>query len=859
MNPANCPIDLEASDRNLMNQVIEFYQHRLLEHPKAQQYLRNRGILDREALTTHRLGLADRELARALPSTRLASGRQIRQRLMDLGIYRRATGHGQFNGCIVFPVTDPAGNVREIYGRKINDNLRKGTEYHVHLPFEDRPFDDRGFWNEAALAVHGSIILCQSIIDAMTFWCAGQQNVTAIGRQVGEQGGLSEYQLEAFAKNRTQTVWLALDRSQQGAASAAQIGKALLETGIDVYRIDFPLGQDANAYLVGSRTVGKGQPARPSLDALIRTASWVGNGVKSEVESCQTKSDEALSAASETPTDADLSANSSLGATTEPETSPQPTVKQQEIGFQFGDRDYRVRGLEKNHSYATLRVNLLARRGEGFHVDTFDLYQSRPRANFIKLALQELVTDEQVIKRDLGQILLQLEQLQDQQIQSLLKQNQPTEVELDPAAKADALQLLKDKDLLNRILTDFDSCGVVGEETNKLIGYLATVSRKLNDPLAVLIQSSSAAGKSSLMDAVLAFVPAEDKVTYSAMTGQSLYYMGDGDLKHKILAISEEEGVRQASYALKLLQSEGSLRIASTGKDPQTGRMETQQYTVEGPVMLFLTTTRYDVDEELQNRCLTLSVCEDRAQTKAIHKIQRKRETLDGWLEDPHRVAIQTVHQNAQRLLKPLIVVNNFAEELKFRSDRTRTRRDHAKYLTLIRVIALLHQYQREIKTVDHNGEQIKYIEVTRHDIAKADELAAAIMARSYEELPERTQFVLGQIHELLVKTCTDQAIQSKDFRFTRRELRELTGTGNTQLKIHLDRLEDLEYIVRLKRTGSNPTIVYAVIDIDANDPPYDWSLTGDEGLLRGACGATPENEKQVTTPEQNGQLVSVG
>ena len=106
-----------------------------------------------------------------------------------------------------------------------------------------------------------------------------------------------------------------------------------------------------------------------------------------------------------------------------------------------------------------------------------------------------------------------------------------------------------------------------------------------------MIQSSSAAGKSSLMEAILKFMPPEEQVNYSAMTGQSLFYMGDMELKHKILAIAEEEGVRQASYALKLLQSEGQLTIASTGKDPGTGRMETQEYHVEGPVMIFLTTT----------------------------------------------------------------------------------------------------------------------------------------------------------------------------------------------------------------------------------------------------------------------------
>ncbi len=94
-----------------------------------------------------------------------------------------------------------------------------------------------------------------------------------------------------------------------------------------------------------------------------------------------------------------------------------------------------------------------------------------------------------------------------------------------------------DPKLLERILDDFDKCGVVGERTNKLVGYLAATSRKLDAPLAVVIQSSSAAGKSSLMDAVLNLMPEEERTQYSAMTGQSLFYMGEADIQHKILAI----------------------------------------------------------------------------------------------------------------------------------------------------------------------------------------------------------------------------------------------------------------------------------------------------------------------------------
>ncbi len=179
-----------------------------------------------------------------------------------------------------------------------------------------------------------------------------------------------------------------------------------------------------------------------------------------------------------------------------------------------------------------------------------------------------------------------------------------------------------------------------------ITGYLAATSRKLDRPLAVLIQSSSAAGKSSLMDAVLGLIPEEERVQYSAMTGQSLYYLGETLLQHKILAIAEEEGVRQAAYALKLLQSDGELKIASTGKDESSSDLVMREYKVQGPVML--TTTASDVDEELLNRCLVLTVNESREQTQAIHALQRHNQTLAGLLAVNEKQYLMKLHQNAQ-------------------------------------------------------------------------------------------------------------------------------------------------------------------------------------------------------------------
>jgi hypothetical protein len=270
--------------------------------------------------------------------------------------------------------------------------------------------------------------------------------------------------------------------------------------------------------------------------------------------------------------------------------------------------------------------------------------------------------------------------------------------------------------------------------------------------------------------------------------------MGESDLSHKILAIAEQEGVRSAAYALKLLQSEGELRIASTGKDPITGKLVTHEYRVRGPVMIFLTTTAIEIDDELLNLCVVLTVDEGAAQTSAIHERQRAEQTIEGLLFQHDRARLMKLHQNAQRLLEPLFVANPFATALRFESQTTRTRRDHLKYLTLIRAIALLHQHQREVKEVEHHGERIRYIDVTDADVAIADRLASHVLGT--DDLPPHTRVLLDAIARFVEARAKKQGIEKSAVRFSRREIREATRLSHTQLRIHLRRLEELEYLL---------------------------------------------------------------
>jgi len=803
------PFASDADDQAVLRQAVDYYHETLKESPEALRYLQGRGLEHPDMVGHFRLGFANRTLGYRLPEANRKAGAEIRGRLQRLGILRES-GHEHFNGSVVIPVIDLEGNVTEIYGRKITEGLRPGTPLHMYLPGPHK-----GVWNEEALMVSKEIILCEALIDALSFWCADYRNVTA---SYGVNGFTGDHR-QAFRKHGTKKVLIAYDRDEAGEKAAAALAEELLSMGIDCYRVLFPKGMDANEYAV------RVKPAARSLGVLLNKAQWLGKGKPPVITVSDPVEDEPPAGKEEKPDDSLLAA---AAADAKVDVAAMPpdaavadmavTINGDEITMERGDRRYRIRGLGKNLSHEVLKVNVLVSRGERFYVDTLDLYSARQRAAFTKPAAEELdIEDEEVLKRDLGRVMLKLEKLQQEQIRQALKPKE-TRVEIPKEEKAAAYQLLKDPNLLDRILEDFALCGVVGEETNKLTGYLAAVSRRLEAPLAVVVQSSSAAGKSLLMDAILSFVPEEDRVQYSAMTGQSLFYMGETDLRHKVLAIVEEEGATRAAYALKLLQSEGALTIASTGKDPSTGKLVTHQYRVEGPVMIFLTTTAIHLDEELLNRCLVLTVNEDRSQTQAIHRLQRELQTLEGILARKGRQEILKLHRNAQRLLKSRFVVNPYARELTFLDSQTRTRRDHVKYLTLIRSIALLHQYQRPVKTATHSGRTVEYIEVTLEDIATANRLAHEVLGRSLDELPPQTRRLLLLIDDMVSTKCRQLKMERNEFLFSRRDVRQYTGWGNTQLKTHLARLEELEYLL-VHRGGRGQSFVYELIfERSAND-----------------------------------------
>ena len=148
----------------------------------------------------------------------------------------------------------------------------------------------------------------------------------------------------------------------------------------------------------------------------------------------------------------------------------------------------------------------------------------------------------------------------------------------------------------------------------------------------------------------------------------------------------------------------------------------------------------------------------------------------------------------------------------------------------MIRAIALLHQHQRPIQA----AKQIEYIEVTPGDIATANRLAHEILGRSLDELPAQTRRLLLLIDDMVSAQCRQLQIERSDFRFSRRDVRRHAQWGATQVRVHLDRLQEMEYVLA-HRGARGQSFEYELLYQTGETHGYDLSLAASEDQVAGS------------------------
>jgi DNA primase len=742
-NPSTEKTALTVKEQKFLARVVGYYQHTLTQDHSGIDYLKNeRGIADNQSIKDFGTGYVNGTLPDILPDDEEAIAT-----LKKIGILN-AKGHETFYHCIVFPLFDNNGGIVNLYGRNISEDSGNHQTTHLYLPGARS-----GIINRQAVKRSQTIILTESVIDALTLYAQGFKNVIPI---YGVNGLLDEH-LSLFNR-RIKEAYIIFDADEAGVKGAEALALRLKEKEIVPYIVNLPV-KDVNVFFK--------RHTPEELEALLKKA----NPQALEQSDKISKREQSL-------------------------------YQETEHGFVvgYGDRYYEIKGIQRTDTQ--LKATVKASKDSSVHspmpfeLSTIDLYSSRSRQWFAKVCADIFGASEELIKEDLGKLMTLAESYRP-------KDKKVNITEATKEEKDEAERFLKNPDLFTEILTDLETIGVTGEETNKLVGYLAAVSRKLDEPLSILIQSRSAAGKSTLQDAILSLVPAEDFVKYTRITDQALFYKAEDSLVNKIIAIEEEEGMGGAAYSIRNIQSAKKITVAATGKDAATGKMRTEEYTVKGPVAVMITTTAAELEGETASRFLFLTIDESTKMTEAIHNKQREADTLEGLIKKNKKEKIIRKHHTAQRLLKPLAVVNPFSQHLSYPSGSLRSRRDHKKYLNLIRAIAYLFQLQREIKTITVDNQPVEYIEVTLDDIEKANKLANEVLGQSMDELAKPSRTLLSLIYQMVKEHTEKGKLSLDDFFFNRRMIREYINWTDWQIRAHIKQLEEMEYIyVRMGNRG---------------------------------------------------------
>lgn len=336
---------------------------------------------------------------------------------------------------------------------------------------------------------------------------------------------------------------------------------------------------------------------------------------------------------------------------------------------------------------------------------------------------------------------------------------------LSETDKEQTLSLLKDPNLINRFLEILDKLGCVGEEDNKLLIGLTLVSRILNEPINLIVKGESAGGKSYLVQKVAQLFPQEDIIQRTRLTQNALYYFPNRNLQHKVLIIYERFGSQDSDYSIRSIQSEKKLILSYPAKNKKTGKIETVDIEIKGPIACIETTTQPHLNLENETRCFDIYIDESEEQTQKIFKSQDKEVSLtDNELSEEENIQTINLWRNTQRLLQVSEVVIPFVSKIKFPTQPLRVRRDRKRFLALIQASAVWHQYQRERSFKDGK----EYIVANIEDYTLAYRLAYKILGRIVKGISDKG--------EILVNTCWQLAKENnlynpEDYIFTRSDV----------------------------------------------------------------------------------------
>ncbi|WP_298341143.1 hypothetical protein [uncultured Algibacter sp.] len=448
--------------------------------------------------------------------------------------------------------------------------------------------------------------------------------------------------------------------------------------------------------------------------------------------------------------------------------------------FNYEDLEIQIPGGLNDERHDRMQVTVKINKKDSYNPirHSINLFGNTELEKFIIKVSHRLEISDITIRRAFIKLTDALESYR-LETQSQEAEEDTHDFELTEEEHNEAESLLKSDDLLTKTNNLIDASGFIGEETNRLLAYLIFTSRKMDNPLHCIIHGSSGSGKTHMLGKVAEFIPNEDKIEFTQLSANAFYYFKQYQLKNKLILIEDMDGAEDGLLPLRELQTKKRISKSIVHKGIG-GIGKTKNLIVEGPVSVAGCTTKESVYEDNSNRSFLLYVDESEAQDNRIMAYQRKQSA--GRINVDTELEASKILRNIQRILRPVKVVNPYAEYLELPRTVFKPRRTNMHYLQLIEVITFYNQYQREEKFDESSGEA--YIETSLEDIKLANTLIKDVLLRKSDRLNGATRDYFEKLNEYLkernTSTYNNQEIR-REFRIKETTLRRYHGLLETE------------------------------------------------------------------------------
>lgn len=727
---------------------------------KAQGYCKSRG-LDHEQLE---MGYLSERFYQSW-------NENLKQSALKIGLLKENKNGSlgaKFRNCLLFFMKDADGKPVDVYGRSLTDNK---DQRHFFLKGKQQ-----GIYPHYPAADTKKLILTEGIIDAASLLQIPEIKENYAVMALYGTNGLTEEHVSAIQNlNQLRELILMLDGDGAGKSAIEKHSRDIhqLLPHISISKTDIPEGEDINSLLQSHD--------QEVIPHLLSERSFLFSSESSGEKKKET-------------------GNNKLSdqETSDPDKQSELDSRNKDkIVYQTANLKIEIWGGIDYGNLHRLKLSLYLEHPKtkaGFR-DDVNLYSHRSRKAFLQDASEELDIPQTELKDILETFTRKVEHYRLKQKARNKTVRQPEPPKLSHIEQAEALKLLKDPKLINRLKAAMSKTGLVGESNNGLLLFLIFLTRFFEYPLHALVHGSSGSGKTNLLQSVLKLVPEESRFSTTALTENVLFRPPYKEFwRNRILVIEDLDGIYKALLALREFMSNQYISKLVSELDTKTGQYKQILLEARGPVVIAGATTRDKLYEDNANRSFLLHVNESKTHQHQILDYQNQLAAGLIHTESIEQICLQ-IH-NIQRILnKQIQVINPFQPQLKLPEYVFKKLRTNTHYITLIKAITFLHQYRREHKK-DAQGRT--YIETTLEDVALANELSKQSLLRKSDELGGQLRDFF-EVLKTIVRSSGQTAFVAKAMR---NKFRMHPMTFNRRIR----ELQSRSYI---RQTGGNQKTGY--------------------------------------------------